>query len=101
MEESNTALLAAKLHHTSHMIKKFSHQAIHITCMKSLSDSSKKKKKKKKLRIFIPNATNQNFSQIKKKIFKVQTEKKKIKYDGSKYQIYIFNKIFERSFMEC
>lgn len=40
------------------------------------------------------------FSQIKK-IFKVQTEKKKIKYDGSKYQIYIFNKIFERSFMEC
>lgn len=41
------------------------------------------------------------FSQKKKKIFKVQTEKKKIKYDGSKYQIYIFNKIFERSFMEC
>lgn len=38
------------------------------------------------------------FSQIKKKIFKVQTEKKKIKYGGSKYQIYIFNKIFERSF---
>lgn len=39
MEDSNTALLAAKLHHTSHMIKKFSHQAIHITRMKSLSDS--------------------------------------------------------------
>lgn len=27
------------------MIKKFSHQAIHITCMKSLSDAFQKKKK--------------------------------------------------------
>lgn len=30
MEDSNTALLAAKLHQTSHMVKKFSHQAIHM-----------------------------------------------------------------------
>lgn len=45
MEDSNTALLAAKLHHTSHMIKKFSHQAIHITRMKSLSECIKNKKK--------------------------------------------------------
>lgn len=76
MEDSNTALLAAKLHHTSHMIKKFSHQAIHITRMKSLSDSLKKKKKKK-LRIFIPNATNRNFFANKKKYLKSKQKRKK------------------------
>lgn len=75
MEDSNTALLAAKLHHTSHMIKKFSHQAIHM--YEKFIRFLKKKKKKKKLRIFIPNATNRNFFANKKKYLKSKQKRKK------------------------
>lgn len=82
------------------MIKKFSHQAIHITCMKSLSDAFKKKKK---LRIFIPNPTNWIFSHPSppKKI-KSPNRQEKNKIWWKQISIYIFNKILsQRSFMEC
>lgn len=66
------------------MIKKFSHQAIHITCMKSLSNAFQKKKEE--VENFYPQSYKLNFfSPPPQKKLKVQTDSK-IKYDGSKYQ---------------
>lgn len=77
MEDSNTALLPHKSHdqeilsssHSHHMYEKF------IRFLK----------KKKKVENFYPQCYKSKFFR-KKKIFKVQTEKKKIKYDSSKNQ---------------
>lgn len=59
MEDSNTALLAAKLHQTSHMVKKFSHQAIHM--YEKFIRFLKKKKKKKEVENFHPQCYKPKF----------------------------------------
>lgn len=85
------------------MIKKFSHQAIHITCMKSLSDAFKKKKKKKEVENFYPQSYKLNFfSPPPPKKIKSPNRQEKNKIWWKQISIYIFNKILsQRSFMEC
>lgn len=85
MEDSNTALLEAKntshkthdqeilsSSHSHHMYEKF------IRCFQ----------KKKKVENFYPQSYKLNFFSPppQKKKLKVQTDRRKIKYDGSKYQ---------------
>lgn len=85
------------------MIKKFSHQAIHITCMKSLSDAFQKKKKEE-VENFYPQSYKLNFFSPppKKKPIKSPNRQEKNKIWWQQISIYICHKILsQRSFMEC